>query len=285
MRELLIISGKGGTGKTTITAGLASTGPAKVIADCDVDAADLHLIAQPHIIQTNHFYSGQRAVTEPSLCTECGLCREKCRFNAIDEHYAIRPEHCEGCGLCAFVCPAGAIRMTDRLCGAWYQSDTRFGPMVHAALGIGEENSGKLVTTVRTASADAARTADVDVVLTDGPPGIGCPVIASLTNTTLALLVTEPSRSAMHDLTRALELTRHFRVPAAVLLNKADMHPGLADEVRQWCADTAIPIVAEFEWNTAFTKAQLAGQSLAEFAPEQWKGRFEHLWEALLTRM
>jgi MinD superfamily P-loop ATPase len=283
MRELLVISGKGGTGKTTITAALAASGPAKVIADCDVDAADLHLIARPHQTVTTPFYSGQRAVFDKSQCIECGMCQEKCRFNAIADGIRLRPELCEGCGLCAFICPAGAIHMEERLCGEWYCSDSRFGPMVHAALGIGEENSGKLVTTVRTESGKMAQEHGVEVILTDGPPGIGCPVIASLTNTDLALLVTEPTRSALHDLKRIAGLTRHFRVPAAVALNKADIHSGLADEVRAWCRTENIPLLAEFGWSDDCTKAQLHGQSLVEYRPETWRPVFEDLWQKLLA--
>lgn len=285
MRELLVISGKGGTGKTSITAGLAATGPGKVIADCDVDAADLDIIARPETTQAHPFYSGQRAVFDMQLCTRCGLCHEKCHFKAIDTAIQHRPELCEGCAMCAFVCPSGAISMADRRCGDWYRSETRFGSMVHAALGIGEENSGKLVTTVRMESGKAAQENGVDVILTDGPPGIGCPVIASLTNTKLALLVTEPTRSALHDLQRVLELTRHFKVPAAALLNKADMHPALADEVRGWCANNSVPVVAEFNWTDDFTRAQLLGLSVVEHGPEIWKPRFETLWETLLTIM
>lgn len=292
MRELLVISGKGGTGKTSITAGLAATGPAKVVADCDVDAADLHLIAlspaqgtSPGTTQAHPFHSGQRAVLDPDQCTQCGICHEKCRFNAITQDFRLRSEYCEGCGMCAYVCPAGAIRMTERLCGQWFRSETRFGTMIHAALGIAEENSGKLVTTVRTVSGDTAREQGLDVILTDGPPGIGCPVIASLTNTRMALLVSEPTRSALHDLQRIVELTRHFRVPAALLLNKADIHPALADEMRAWCAKNDLPVAGEFSWTEDFTQAQLLGLAVTEYRPDAWKPRFEQLWETLLARM
>ncbi|UZP67434.1 ATP-binding protein [Desulfovibrio mangrovi] len=283
MREILVISGKGGTGKTTITAALAASGPAKVIADCDVDAADLHLIARPDDTATTPFYSGQRAVFDSELCTQCGICQGKCRFNAIGSGVRHRAELCEGCGLCAYVCPAGAIRMTERLCGEWYHSVSRFGPMVHAALGIGEENSGKLVTTVRTESGKVAKEQGLEIILTDGPPGIGCPVIASLTNTDLALLVTEPTRSALHDLERIAELTRHFRVPAAVVLNKADIHAGLADEVRAWCRQANIPLLAEFGWSDDCTRAQLLGLTLVEFRREAWLPVFESLWRDMLA--
>ncbi len=285
MYELLVISGKGGTGKTSITAALASTGPCKVLADCDVDAADLHLVAAPTQSETTPFHSGQRAVIVPELCIQCGRCREKCRFNAVDATFHLRSELCEGCGVCAFVCPTQAIQMTERLCGHWYRSQTRFGPMIHAALGIGEENSGKLVTTVRKESGVTARAQGIEVILTDGPPGIGCPVIASLTNTSMALLVTEPTLSALHDLERIVKLTRHFRVPVAAVLNKADIHPALADEVRAWCAAEAVPVLAEFHWTADFTQAQVRGCSVVEYRPDSWQSQFEALWEAVLYRM
>lgn len=284
MFELVVISGKGGTGKTTITASLASTGPKKVVADCDVDAADLHMLLAPQHTQKTDFYSGFIAEISPEQCINCGLCAQKCRFDAIamkKTGAVVRREHCEGCGLCEIVCPADAVSMQERRCGEWYVSRTQVGTMVHAALGIGEENSGKLVTTVRKASSDVAREVGVETVLTDGPPGIGCPVIASLTNASMALLVTEPALPAMHDLQRVVELTKHFRVPAAVLINKADVNSVIAGQLKAWCAETGIPVVAEVNWHSDISKAQLAGKSLVDFNPTEWRTFFEDVWTRL----
>ncbi|MFV0423671.1 ATP-binding protein [Oleidesulfovibrio sp.] len=287
MKEIIVISGKGGTGKTTVTAALAATGPAKVLADCDVDAADLHLILKPDVLDTIDFYSGQLASIDPLLCSQCGSCADHCRFDAIrlieDSVWEVRPEFCEGCGVCLHVCPSQAVGMSERKCGQWYISDTRHGSMVHAALGIGQENSGKLVTTVRRESAVLARKKNVDVLLTDGPPGIGCPVIASMNNADLAVLVTEPSVSALHDLERTIQLAAHFQLPAACVLNKAGVHPQTAEAIRTLCSSHGIPVLAELPYTSDMTKAQLSRQSITEFNPNRWNDVFESLWDAMLN--
>lgn len=286
MREIVVLSGKGGTGKTSITAALASCGPPKVLADCDVDAADLHLILEPNVIQIHDFVSGEAPSINVSACTACGLCIEKCRFHAMNadaEGKAIvQPEMCEGCGLCAYVCPSEAIAMLPQKCGVWYDSETRYGPMIHAALHIGAENSGKLVTTVRQRSSRVAEHRSIEVVLTDGPPGIGCPVIASLTNADLALIVTEPTRSAEHDLTRIADLAAHFDIPAAVLVNKEDVNPELAQSVASFCRSRGLVFLGATPYDPAFNKAQLAGQSVVEYAPDTYQPFFEHMWKRLL---
>ncbi|MFW5837799.1 MAG: 4Fe-4S binding protein, partial [Desulfovibrionaceae bacterium] len=210
MKQLVIVSGKGGTGKTSVTAALASIGPRKVLADCDVDAADLHIVLSPDVLETTDFVSGETPVLDPEACVQCGACLEHCRFGAITDDFQISKEHCEGCGVCEFVCEAGAIRMVPRTCGVQYLSRTRFGTMAHADLGIGEENSGKLVTNVRNAAAAAAEAEGAQLVLVDGSPGVGCPVIASLTGADACLVVTEPTKSALSDLKRIIQLTRHF---------------------------------------------------------------------------
>lgn len=286
MREIVVLSGKGGTGKTSITAALASCGPLKVLADCDVDAADLHLILEPNVIQIHDFVSGEAPSVNPSLCTACGLCVEKCRFDAMttdgEGRAVVKHEVCEGCGLCAYVCPTSAISMRPQKCGVWYDSETRYGPMIHAVLDIGAENSGKLVTTVRQRSSRVAEHRGINVILTDGPPGIGCPVIASLTNADLALIVTEPTRSAEHDLGRIADLAAHFDIPAAVLVNKEDVNPELAQSIAATCRERKLIFLGAVPYSQDFNAAQLAGQSVVEYAPDTYTPFFEHMWKRLL---
>lgn len=278
MSQIVVLSGKGGTGKTSIVAGLATIMPSKVLADCDVDAADLHLIAKPRIISTHDFVSGELARIDAHECTQCLLCQTKCRFEAISMEPRILADRCEGCGLCAFVCPVGAINMEPRHCGWWHESRTRFGAMVHAMLKPGAENSGRLVTTVRRRASELAEQEGCAHVLVDGSPGIGCPVIASLTGADLALLVAEPTVSALHDLRRVRELARHFRIPCLVLLNKADLSGERVREIREFCAGSDLPLVAEIPYDPVFTRAQLAGRSVVELDPQNQRPRFEAIW-------
>lgn len=281
MRQIVVISGKGGTGKTSITAGLASVAGRLVLADCDVDAADLHLVLKPEVREIAPFESGVLAAVDPGQCTRCGACAEACRFGAISEGFQVRPGHCEGCGACAFVCPAQAVTLTPRRCGEWYVSDTRCGPMVHAALDIGAENSGKLVSLVRTTSEQLARKQGLDFVLVDGSPGIGCPVIASLTGADAALLVAEPSVSALHDLERVVRLLAHFKIPAFVLLNKCGLSPGLARRVRDYCRRENLPLAGEIPLSPVFVQAQLAGKTVAELDPQGLGQALARVWAQL----
>ncbi|MDY7000538.1 MAG: ATP-binding protein [Thermodesulfobacteriota bacterium] len=281
MKELIVISGKGGTGKTSILAALASLGPKKVLADCDVDAADLHLILHPEILETFEFISGKEASIDPDLCVGCGICAEHCVFEAISPDFQVIPEHCEGCGVCAFMCPEGAASMSPCSCGFWYKSQTRFGPLVHATLKMGEENSGKMVSTVREAARSLAEEKGVDLVLVDGSPGIGCPVIASLSNIDLAVLVAEPTISAVHDLKRVFELTQHFKIPALVLVNKVDINPELVKEIHAYCRENDIPVLGEIPYDQKFTQAQIAGQAITEFDPQGLGKDMERIWEKI----
>lgn len=285
MKELVIISGKGGTGKTSVTAALASLGGSMVLADCDVDAADLHLVLAPDTKRTEPFVSGELARIDPDACTHCGECREHCRYNAIDDSYRVTIESCEGCGVCAYVCPAGAAVMEPRLCGDWYTSETRFGTMVHARLGIGEENSGKLVTTVRKAAKEIAEERQVDLMLTDGPPGIGCPVIASLGGADMALAVAEPTNCAVHDLERVRKLAAHFDIPLMVVINKADINTELVDDIRQFCRMENVEVAGELPYHRGFTQAQLAGQSVVEFDPEGLGKTLQAVRERILQHL
>ncbi|PIE69506.1 MAG: (4Fe-4S)-binding protein [Deltaproteobacteria bacterium] len=283
MKEIVVISGKGGTGKTSTVAALASCGPDKVLADCDVDAADLHLILDPDIQATHEFWNGNLGSIDQDICISCGTCLEHCQFEAISHDFQVMQEHCEGCGVCAYVCPQEAVRMVPRLCGEWYQSTTRHGSMIHAELGIGEENSGKLVSLVRTKAHDKAVELGIATVLVDGSPGIGCPVIASLTNAGLAVIVVEPTISAIHDMERVHQLTSHFRIPAMVLVNKADINPQLVEKMKAYCQAREIPLLGTLPYDAAFTKAQIQGKSIVEYDPHGLGKLFPPMWETILA--
>ena len=292
MKELVIISGKGGTGKTSITASLASLSTSAVLADCDVDAADLHLILMPRIIHQEVFMSGNEAEIDPDLCNGCGICAKICRFGAIEKldengkkSYKVNPYSCEGCGVCVWNCPQKAISFDPRRCGEWYCSKTRYGTMVHAALGIGAENSGKLVSMVRQKAKSFAGKEGADYLLIDGPPGTGCPVIASITGTDAVLLVTEPTVSGFHDLDRIIQLTQHFGIKAFVCINKYGLNDEMCDKIMGYCKDHGIEIVGKIDYSGLFTKAQINGQSIVEYAPEDKVAKtIEIMWQKIIEK-
>jgi len=267
MPELIILSGKGGTGKTSITAALASIFNSLVLADCDVDAADLHLLLQPQIIEQIEFWSGQTALLDSSKCNQCGLCRELCRFDAISANYLLDEIYCEGCGVCAAFCPTKAIKMSTNLAGELFISQTKFGPFIHAHLKTGEENSGKLVAEVRKKASQKAKKEHLSFVLIDGPPGIGCPAIASLSGAKYALIVTEPTLSGLHDLKRVIELTAHFQVKSFICINKTDINKKQAAAIKKYCAARDLKIVGQIPYDEMFTQAQIAGKNILEYAP------------------
>lgn len=281
MKQLVVISGKGGTGKTSITAALAAVAENAVLADCDVDAADLHLVLSPEVVKEEAFYSGETPAFDPDACTECGLCFENCRFNAVSSDFQPIKENCEGCGVCEFVCPSGAVSMHPRWCGVKRISDTRFGAMVHAELGIGEENSGKLVTDVRRTSAEIAERNGADYVIVDGSPGVGCPVIASLTGADACLLVAEPTVSAIHDLERVAELLKHFKLPSACVINKRGVNPELEDRIIRFCEDSEIPVTGSYPYDAAFNHAQSRGLTVVEHDPEGFGAVTQEIWDRI----
>ncbi|MBW1803785.1 MAG: ATP-binding protein, partial [Deltaproteobacteria bacterium] len=262
MKELVIISGKGGSGKTSILAAFASLVQNKVLCDADVDAADLHLIMDPEIKERHDFDSGHTATINQDKCTQCGLCRELCKWNAIGEDFVVDAIECEGCGVCHYFCPEEAIDFPLNTCGEWYLSETRFGPMAHARLGIAEENSGKLVSLIRQEGKKLAEERNLDVLLTDGPPGIGCPVIASLGGATSVLIVTEPTVSGRHDMERVAELAAFFKIPAMVCVNKSDLNPDETAAIEAYAKEKKIKVMGRIPFDSAFTKAMVQGQTI-----------------------
>ena len=267
MRELVIVSGKGGTGKTSVTASLAALADHPVICDCDVDAADLHLILEPKIRENHDFLSGHEAVIRESDCIGCGICQDVCRFGAVIddvETFSIDPITCEGCGVCVHFCPQKAIDFPESLCGKWFVSETRLGPMVHAKLGVAAENSGKLVSLVRTEAKHLAEEENRRLVIVDGPPGIGCPVIASITGASQVLVVTEPTVSGEHDLERVLGLARHFQIPALVCINKWDINEEMTIRIEQKARDLGAGIAGRIRYDQAVTRAQILQKTVVE---------------------
>jgi MinD superfamily P-loop ATPase len=280
MNELVVISGKGGTGKTSIVGAFAYLAKNKVLCDADVDAADLHLLTEPTIRERQEFRSGHKAVIDPEKCTACGLCRELCRYHAISENFRIDPIDCEGCGVCVYFCPEKTIGFPENTCGEWFISDTRLGPMVHARLGIAEENSGKLVTLVRQKARALAEENKLDLLLTDGPPGIGCPVIASIGGASGILIVTEPTVSGWHDMERVADLARHFKVPAMVCVNKFDLNPEIAQALERFAEEKGLHVLEPLPFDSAFTKSMVQGKTIIEY-DEKSPGSLavKRLWE------
>ena len=291
MNELVVISGKGGTGKTSIVASLAALADGKVLADCDVDAADLHLVLEPTIRHREPFSGGKCAEIVTDECVACGKCMELCRFGAVrddgpgnggvERTFRVDPIACEGCGVCVHFCPAEAIRFEPRVNGEWFISDTRHGPMVHARLGIAEENSGKLVTVVRNQAKEIAKQQGLALILVDGSPGIGCPVIASIAGASLVLAVTEPTLSGEHDLARVVELAGHFHAPVAVCINKCDLNTEMAGRIADWCAQHDVPVVGWIPYDRGFTEAQVNRLSLVEYADGPSATKLRHMWDKI----
>ncbi|MCK4463245.1 MAG: ATP-binding protein [Candidatus Omnitrophica bacterium] len=281
MKQILIISGKGGTGKTVITGALAALAKNKVMADCDVDAADLHLLLKPKIKEKHVFKSGVTAFIDRNKCTQCGKCIELCRFNAITEDFKVNPVSCEGCSFCSFVCPAEAIKMKENISGEWFISDTRFGTMVHAKLGVAEENSGKLVVLVKQKAKEIAEKQNCDWVIIDGAPGIGCPVIASLSGINCALVVTEPTLSGLHDAKRVIGVAKHFNVPVKLVINKYDLNMEITEKIKAYCNNNNISIIGNIGFDESIVKAMVEGKTIIEYPEGESKREVSKIWDRL----
>lgn len=293
VREIVVISGKGGTGKTSIVGSFAAMADQAVLVDCDVDAADMHLLMNPEPVYSGDFSGGKVARVLDELCTNCGKCYELCRFDAIvrsEEEpgkfkYAVDPLMCEGCGVCAYFCPEKAMAFEDNVNGQWHVSKTRRGTMIHAQLGIAEENSGKLVSFLRKKAREVADKEGQSLILVDGPPGIGCPVIASVGGADLLVLVTEPTVSGEHDLSRVVELARHFGVPAVVCINKADLNPEVSDRISAWAKEQGLPVVGRIRYDKAFTRAQVQRSTVVESGTGGPADDLKTAWDEVLNAL
>jgi len=291
MKQLVILSGKGGTGKTTVAAALAHLAFQElpiVLADADVDAANLELVLDPTKQEEHDFMGGQLALIDPAECTACGICAQVCRFEAVipgDSAYRIDPLACEGCASCFYQCPDGAIRMEEQHAGRWFRSDTRFGPLFHAHLFAGQENSGKLVTLVKQHARLRAMDTGAEFLLVDGPPGIGCTVIAASAGADMALHVVEPTVSGAHDLERILGTTDHFGVPSLVAINKADLNLARADEIAAFCAERGVEVVGRIPYDTVVTEAMVQGLPVTEYTDGSVTVAMGRVWARIRERL
>jgi MinD superfamily P-loop ATPase len=288
MKELVILSGKGGTGKTSLTAAFACLAKNMMLCDADVDAADLHLLMAPTILEKTDFKGRNEAIINPNKCTACGLCKELCRFDAVVEHqepleFTIDSIDCEGCGVCFDLCPEQAIDFPQKTCGEWYVSDTRFGPMVHARLGIAEENSGRLVALVREEAKKRVREQHLDLLITDGPPGIGCPVIASMGQANCILIVTEPTVSGIHDMERVAKLAAHFKIPAMVCVNKCDLNLDQTEAIKEIAKQHNIEFAGQITFDPEFVIAMVQGKTIMETSENSSAGKaIKEIWKNVM---
>ena len=286
MKQITVLSGKGGTGKTTITAAFAVLAKRAVVADCDVDAPDLHMLLHPEILETEEFRGSKIAVIDEAKCIRCGVCREKCLFDAITQGLTVDPFSCEGCGVCTIVCPVNAVTLTERISGYIYISKIKYGFMVHALLNPGESNSGKLVTAVRQNARQLAEKEGNNPIIVDGPPGIGCPVIASVVGADAGLVVTEPTMSGIHDLERALRLLKHFNVRPFVCVNMYDINEDNVDKISRFCEKNGVEVVGKIPFNPVVTEAMVDGKAIVEYSPEcDVAKEVEAIWNRLCIEL
>ena len=284
MMQLTVISGKGGTGKTTLTAAFASLAKGKVLADCDVDAADLHLILNPTVKRRESFSGGRSPVVDAEKCTKCGICTEVCRFDAIEDG-EVDLIACDHCGLCVYACPENAITLEEDFNGEWYVSETDYGPMVHARLGMGEENSGKLVTVVRKEASEIAKERNLNLVIIDGPPGIGCPVISSIAGVDLVLVVVEPTLSGIHDMERILGLANHFKIPALACINKYDINLVNTKKIQDYCERNGVEVLGMIPFDSKVIDALVQRKSIVEYPCEVVTKEVTGIWERVLEQL
>lgn len=278
MKQICVISGKGGTGKTVLAASFAALAASKVMADCDVDAADLHLLLHPEVKETHEYYGGKKAVIDPANCTQCGECESACRYNAIED-FRVIPTACEGCGVCKLVCKEDAVQLKEWLSGYWFVSDTSYGPMVHARLGIAAENSGKLVSQVREKAKEIANKEKLDFVIIDGPPGMGCPVLASLTGVDVALIVAEPTLSGIHDMERVHGVCKHFAIADVVCVNKFDINVENSEKIEKWCVQNSVPFLGRISFDRSVPESLVAGKPFVEYSDGSVRSEIEKIWE------
>jgi MinD superfamily P-loop ATPase len=284
VKQLTVISGKGGTGKTTLVAAFASLAKEKVLTDCDVDAADLHLILNPTVKRRESFSGGRSPVVDLERCTKCGTCTEVCRFDAIEDG-VVDLIACDHCGLCVHACPENAITMEEDFNGEWFVSETDYGPMVHARLGMGEENSGKLVTVVRKEAAKIAKERNLNLVIIDGPPGIGCPVIASMAGVDLVLVVVEPTLSGIHDMERILGLASHFKIPALACINKYDINLDNTKRIQEYCGQKEVGMVGMIPFDSKVIEALVQRKSIIEYPCGAVTKEVIKIWEEVSDRL
>lgn len=281
VKQIVIVSGKGGTGKTVISAAFCAIAKNKVIVDADVDAADLFLLLNPKRQETYKFSGGSKAVIAQNLCTKCGACYNNCQFEAIDKSFVIDEILCEGCGLCANICPNGAIKMQPSDSGEWYISETEYGIFVHAKLGVAEENSGKLVSLVKYKAREIANKNNCEWIIIDGPPGIGCPAIAALGGSDCVVIVTEPTLSGLHDARRVVELTKHFCLPVKFIINKYDLNQAITEEIEEYCNSNQIEIIGKIIFDECVVRSVIAGQTIMNNKKFEHKNVLLSAWDKI----
>lgn len=284
MKQVTVISGKGGTGKTSLTASFASLAENKIIVDCDVDAADLHILLHPKDSKMHDYYGGKVVNIDNDLCMTCNQCALHCRYDAItfkDWKYIIDPILCEGCGVCNYICPVSAFKMEEKKAGQWFESKTSYGTFIHAKLAAGEETSGKLITLMREKAKVIAKEKNNDLIIIDGSPGIGCPVIASITGVDIVCIITEATVSGLHDLKRILELVNHFNIKSVVCINKYDLNEALTEQIEKECEAVGSIVIGKIPYDTDFYKAQLNGQSIIEYTDNEVSRTISHVWQTL----